>query len=103
MDDKRNGERYVTYKWLIGTTLTAMGIALAISSAITGFVYGIVDQRLNQRVPRSAYEVKMDSVEKKLNRIEQITCDYDGRLDRIENTLTEVKTILTVHDKKPGK
>jgi hypothetical protein len=96
MVDDRKVEVYVTYKWLIGTSLSTLGIVVA----IIGIFYGMLSNTLNTKVNIELYNTQYKSVCGDIDEIKKIVTGNATDLQKFNTNQILVMRALKIEPAK---
>ena len=69
MEEKNNGNRYVTYKWLLVQTISLAAIIMAAIIFFTSALQGSI----NTKVGREIFDERTNSLERLITSVEKIS------------------------------
>jgi hypothetical protein len=107
MEEKRNNpfgrrktdmvdDRFVTYKWLIGTSLSTLGIVIA----ILGLFYGMMRDTINSKVNLEVYNNQYKSVCSDIDEIKSIVTRNAEQLGKFSTNQILVMRALKIEPVK---
>jgi hypothetical protein len=94
--DMESEEKYVTFKWLIGTSLSTLGIVVA----IIGIFYGMLSNTLNTKVNMELYNTQYRSVCNDIDEIKSIVIGNAKDLQKFNTNQILVMRALKIEPAK---
>ena len=85
-------DKYVTFKWLIGTSLSTLGIMVG----IIGIFYGILSNTLNTKVSMELYNTQYKSVCSDIDEIKKIVTSNASDLQKFNTNQTLLMRALKI-------
>jgi hypothetical protein len=89
-------DKYVTFKWLIGTSLSTLGIVVG----IIGIFYGMLSGALNTKVSMELYNTQYKSVCSDIDEIKKIVTSNATDLQKFNTNQILVMRALKIEPAK---
>ncbi len=90
MDEKNNGAKFVSYRWLIGTAVSILGIIIVMMF----FFYNSTQAVLNTKVDASIFTERTNNMCKDIADIKTKGDSTLSKISEIEKTLIRMESLL---------